>query len=159
MKPARKRVKKNAIEQFLHNNLGYYMNPFNVHFSLPENLVLSVTAIWPENYPGPECYMEVCFEGTSVEEFGQITGVTSLEQIHFVSPQVLVELYNKGIAQLWVVVEIGEFYYELIYQKKESRLWMLDEDKNIERPVGRKLETPSDFFIYTRNYGKRHMYR
>jgi hypothetical protein len=158
MKPARKRVRKNDIEQFLHNNLGYYMNPFNVHFSLPENLVLSVTTIWPDKYPGPECYMEIFYEGITVEEFCIITGVTSLEQIHFVPPQVLVELYYQGLARLWVVVEIEDFYYELNFRKKGEKLWLYDEHKNLERPVGRKLETPTDFFIYTRNYGRRHQY-
>jgi hypothetical protein len=103
--------------------------------------------------------MEIFFEGITVTEFGLITGVTTLEQLHFVSPDMLVKLYYEGLGRLWVAVEIEEFYYELSFRKKGDKLWLYDEDKNVERPVGRKLETRNDFFIYTRNYGKRNQYR
>ena len=155
MKPTKKKDKKSPIVQYLHDNLGYYINPFAVHFNLEEDATLNITAAWPDPYPGVECRLEVCWEGTTVEEFSQLTGIKSVEQLHFVSPPLLVDLYHKGIAALWVTVEAGELYYELLFRKKGDKLYMLDEEEEVVREVGRKLETPVDFFKYTRNYAKK----
>lgn len=158
MKPAKK-AKLHEIERFLFDNLGHYYNPLKVDFDLPPNRLLHVGAVWPEGTPEPECTMELYYDGITVQEFGLVTGVTTLAQLHFVAPQLLLDLYYQGLAHVWVAVEIEEFWYDLSFQLRNGKLWLYDDDKNVSRPVGRKLVTPTDFFVYTRNYGKRNQYR
>ena len=144
--------KKNAITQYLKDNLGHYTNPFGVHADLTEDGFFNIGAKWPDIYVGPDYNLEICIEDITVEEFSKLTSITSVEQLHFVSPHTLIELYHQGVSFVSVIYENDDLYYELVFRKKGDKLYMIDEEEDKERVVRKKLEKPGDFISYITNY-------
>lgn len=143
---------KNAIEKYLKDNMGHYINPFRVESTLDEEGGFDMSARWPDVFAEPDYNLEISITNTTVAEFSKLSGINTVEQLHFVSPHMLIELFHKGIARLCCMIDNPDYYYELRFYKKNGKLYMLDEEEDINKIVKEKLETPGDFFEFTRNY-------
>ena len=143
---------RNAIEKYLKDNMGHYINPFRVESTLDEEGTFDMSARWPDVFAEPDYNLEISITNTTVAEFSKLSGINTVEQLHFVSPHMLIELFHKGIARLCCMIDNPDYYYELRFYKKNGRLYMLDEEEDINKVVKEKLETPGDFFEFTRNY-------
>ena len=144
---------KNAITRHLNDNLGHYINPFNVETTLSENGVFNMDASWPEPLPDPDYVLEISIPDTTVEYFGKLSGIKTVEQLLFVSPHMLIELYQMGLAYVMCMVQKKLFFYELYFRKKkDGRFYSYDIKTNKTRLVKRPLETAEDFYEYTREY-------
>lgn len=143
---------KNAIEKYLKDNMGHYINPFRVESTLDEEGGFDMSARWPDVFAEPDYNLEISITNTTVAEFSKLSGINTVEQLHFVSPHMLIELFHKGIARLCCMIDNPDYYYELRFYKKNGRLYMLDEEEDINKVVKENLETPGDFFEFTRNY-------
>jgi hypothetical protein len=143
---------KNPIAKYLKDNMGHYINPFRVESTLDEEGVFDMTARWPDVFAEPDYNLEISISDTTVDEFSKLSGITTVEQLHFVSPYMLIELFHKGVAGLCCMIDNPDYYYELRFYKKNDRLYMVDEEEDIRRIIKQKLETPGDFFEFTRNY-------
>jgi hypothetical protein len=156
MKPAKKKPADHPIATFLKNHLGYYTNPFGVQSDLLEDGAFNITAQYPGIYLDTGYVMELCIEDSTVEKFSKLTGITTVEQLHFASPQLLLELYHQGAAFLSVLYDNGEFCWELTFRKKEGRIHVQDEEEELKWVARKKLEKPADFINYINNYSKKH---
>ncbi len=156
MKPAKKQPADHAIAQFLQSQLGYYTNPFGVQTDLLEDGVFNMTAPYPGIYLADGYAIEICIEDSTIEEFTRLTGITTVEQLHFVSPQLLLELYHQGVAFLSVLYDNGEDCWELVFQKKDGRIQVKAEEDDLKWIARKKLERPADFINYITNYSKKH---
>lgn len=143
---------RNAIEKYLKDNMGHYINPFRVESTLDEEGVFDISARWPDMFAEPDYNLEISISNTTVAEFSKQSGITTVEQLHFVSPHMLIELFHKGVAGLCCMIDNPNYYYELRFHKKNGKLYMVDEEEDIKKVVKEKLETPGDFFEFTRNY-------
>lgn|SRR6478735_1008566 len=143
---------KNAIEKYLKDNMGHYINPFRVESTLDEEGAFDMSARWPDVFAEPDYNLEISITNTTVAEFSKLSGINTVEQLHFVSPHMLIELFHKGIARLCCMIDNPDYYYELRFYKKNGKLYMIDEEEDINKMVKEKLETPGDFFEFTRNY-------
>ena len=143
---------KNAIEKYLKDNMGHYINPFRVESTLDEEGGFDMSARWPDVFAEPDYNLEISITNTTVAEFSKLSGINTVEQLHFVSPHMLIELFHKGIARLCCMIDNPDYYYELRFYKKNGKLYMIDEEEDINKIVKEKLETPGDFFEFTRNY-------
>ena len=146
------RSTSNPIEKYLKDNMGHYINPFKVETTLDEEGVFDMSARWPDVFAEPDYNLEISITDTTVEEFSKLSGIKTVEQLHFVSPYMLIELFHKGIAGLCCMIDNPDYYYELRFYKKNGKLYMVDEEEDIRRLVKQKLETPGDFFEFTKNY-------
>jgi hypothetical protein len=147
MKPA-----KNAIEKYLKENMGQYINPFRVESTLDEEGEFIMCARWPDVFAEPDYNLEISITNITVAQFTELSGIKTVEQLHFVSPHMLIELFHKGIARLCCMIDNPDYYYELLFYKKNGKLYMVDDEEDIKRVVRQDLQTPGDFFEYTRNY-------
>lgn len=143
---------RNAIEKYLKDNMGHYINPFRVESTLDEEGGFDMSARWPDVFAEPDYNLEISITNTTVAEFSKLSGINTVEQLHFVSPHMLIELFHKGIARLCCMIDNPDYYYELRFYKKNGKLYMIDEEEDINKVVKEKLETPGDFFEFTRNY-------
>jgi hypothetical protein len=142
----------NPIEKYLKDNMGHYINPFRVETTLDDEGVFDMSARWPDIFAEPDYNLEISIADTTVEEFSKLSGIKTVEQLHFVSPHMLIEMFQKGIARLCCMIDNPDYYYELHFYKQNGKLYMIDEEEDIRRLVKQKLETPGDFFEYTKNY-------
>ena len=156
MKPAKKKAVENAIAKFLKSNLGYYTNPFGVQSDLLEDGAFNITAQYPGIYLDTGYVMEICIEDSTIEEFSKLTGIKTVAQLHFATPHLLLELYNQGAAFLSVLYDNGDYCWELIFQKKDGRMHVKDEDEDLSWIARKKLEKPADFINYITNYSRKH---
>jgi hypothetical protein len=143
---------RNAIAKYLKDNMGHYINPFKVETTLDEDGSFDMSARWPDVFAEPDYNLEISISNTTVAEFSRLSGITTVEQLHFVSPHMLIELFHKGIAGLCCMIDNPDYYYELRFHKKNGKLYMTDEEEDIKRLVKQDLQTPGDFFEFTRNY-------
>jgi hypothetical protein len=144
---------KNAIEQHLLNNRGHYINPFAVETTLDEYGVFNMDARWPEPFADPDYNLEISIDDTTVQAFSKLSGIKTVEQLLFVSPHMLIELFQMGLAYVVCMIDTREgFYYELFFRKENGKLFMYDEEEDIRQLVKLPLNTAEDFFEYTRNY-------
>jgi hypothetical protein len=143
---------QNAIARHLHDNMGHYINPFAVETTLDEDGVFNMDARWPEAFADPDYNLEISIEDTTVEAFSRLSGIKTVEQLLFVSPHMLIELFHMGLANVICMVDSEEQYYELFFRKKNGKLTMYDAEEDKERVVKEKLETAEDFFTYTKDY-------
>jgi hypothetical protein len=143
---------RNAIAKYLKDNMGHYINPFRVETTLDEDGSFDMSARWPDVFAEPDYNLEISISNTTVAEFSKLSGITTVEQLHFVSPHMLIELFHKGIAGLCCMIDNPDYYYELRFHKKNGKLYMTDEEEDIKRLVKQDLQTPGDFFEFTRNY-------
>jgi hypothetical protein len=156
MKPAKKKPPENAIAKFLRSNLGYYTNPFGVQSDLLEDGSFNITAHYPGILLDTGYVMQICIEDSTLEEFSKLTGIKTVEQLHFATPQLLLGLYNQGAAFLSVLYDNGDFCWELVFRKKEGRIYVKDEDQDRSWVAHKKLEKAADFINYITNYSKKH---
>ena len=156
MKPAKKQPADHAIARFLQSQLGYYTNPFGVQSDLLEDGAFNMTAPYPGIYLADGYAIEICIEDSTIAEFTRLTGITTVEQLHFASPQLLLELYHQGVAFLSVLYDNGEHCWELVFQKIDGRIQVTDEDEDLKWIARKKLEKPKDFINYITNYSKKH---
>ncbi|MBO9204600.1 MULTISPECIES: hypothetical protein [Niastella] len=147
---------KDPITRFLTNNLGFYTNPFGVQSFLLEDGAFNITAHYPGILLDTGYTMEVCIEDITVAHFSQLTGITTVEQLHFVSPHLLLELYIKGAAILSVLYDNGDCCWELVFHRKDGKVHVKDEDDELSWVARKKLEKPADFINYITNYAKKH---
>jgi hypothetical protein len=156
MKPAKKRPAENAIAKFLKSQLGYYTNPFGVQSDLLEDGVFNMTAPYPGVLLDTGYVMEVCIEDSTIEEFTRLTGIKTVEQLHFATPQLLLELYHHGAAFISVLYENDDNCWELVFRKKEGRIQVKNEEEELTWTARKKLEKAADFINYITNYSKKH---
>jgi len=156
MKPANKQPADNAIARFLKSQLGYYTNPFGVQSDLLEDGAFNMTAPYPGILLDTGYVMEICIEDSTIEAFTQLTGIKTVEQLHFATPQLLLELYHQGAAFISVLYESGNSCWELVFQKKDGRIQVKDEDEDLKWIARKKLEKPADLINYVTNYSKKH---
>ena len=156
MKPTKKKPANNPIAKFLKSNLGYYTNPFGVQSDLLEDGAFNITAQYPGILLDTGYVMEICIEDSTIETFSQLTGIATVEQLHFATPQLLLELYNHGEAFLSVLYDNGDCCWELVFQKKNGKIHVKDEDEDLNWVARKKLEKPADFINYITNYSKKH---
>ena len=142
----------NPIEKYLKDNMGHYINPFRVETTLDDEGVFDMSARWPDIFAEPDYNLEISIADITVEEFSKLSGIKTVEQLHFVSPHMLIEMFQKGIARLCCMIDNPDYYYELHFYKQNGKLYMIDKEEDIRRLVKQKLETPGDFFEYTKNY-------
>lgn len=151
MKPA-----ENAIARFLKSQLGYYTNPFGVQSDLLEDGAFNMAAPYPGILLDTGYVMEICIEDSTIDEFIQLTGITTVEQLHFATPQLLLELYHQGAAFISVLYEHDNYCWELVFQKKDGHIQVRDEDVDLKWMARKKLEKPVDFINYITSYSKKH---
>jgi len=156
MKPTNHQPADNPIAIFLRSNLGYYTNPFGVQSDLLEDGAFNITAQYPGIYLDTGYVMEICIEDSTLEEFSKLTGITTVEQLHFASPHLLLDLYHQGQAFLSVLYDNGDYCWELLFQKKDGKMHVKDEDEELNWVARKKLEKPADFINYITNYSKKH---
>ncbi|OQP45438.1 hypothetical protein A4H97_32350 [Niastella yeongjuensis] len=156
MKPAKKKPAEHPIASFLKSNLGYYTNPFGVQSDLLEDGAFNITAHYPGILLDTGYVIEICIEDSTIEEFSKLSGITTVEQLHFASPHLLLDLYHQGAAFLSVLYDNGECCWELVFRKKEGRIHVKDEDEDLSWVARKKLEKPADFINYITNYSKKH---
>ena len=156
MKPAKKQPAENAIARFLKSQLGYYTNPFGVQTDLLEDGAFNMAAPYPGILLDTGYVMEICMEDSTIEEFIKLTGIKTVEQLHFATPQLLLGLYHQGTAFLSVLYDNGDNCRELVFQKKDGRIQVKDEEEDLKWIARKKLEKPADFINYLTNYSKKH---
>ena len=100
--------------------------------------------------------IEVCIEDSTIDEFTKLTGIKTVEQLHFATPQLLLELYQQGAAFLSVLYDNGDNCRELVFQKKDGHIQVKDEDEDLKWIARKKLEKPVDVINYITNYSKKH---
>src|SRR6185436_6751983 len=112
---------------------------------LLEDGTFNITAQYPGIYLDTGYVMEIFIEDSTIQDFSDLTGIKTVEQLHFVTPQLLLGLYNQGDAFLSVLYDNGDFCWELVFQKKEGRIHVKDEDEDLSWIARKKLEKPADF--------------
>jgi hypothetical protein len=123
-----------------------------VESTLDEEGAFDMSARWPDMFAEPDYNLEISIRDITVADFSQLSGIKTVEQLHFVSPHTLIEFFHQGIARICCMIDNPDYYYELLFYKRNGKLYMIDEEEDIKRVVKQNLETPGDFFEFTRNY-------
>ncbi|THU39488.1 hypothetical protein FAM09_13370 [Niastella caeni] len=147
------RPTRNAIAQYLRANMGHYINPFLVETTLDEFGMFDIAAKWPDLPKKPEYTLEIVLEDVTVEQFSKLSGIKTVEQLHFVSPHRLIELFHEGVATVFCMADKPEFYCELSFRKSNGEVCVYNEEEDKRVVItGNNFDEPADFFDYMRTY-------
>lgn len=137
-----------AVFDFMDKRLGIYVNPYNVEFILDEEDAISVSCDWPEAPADEVFYIELEFDSDTIEEFTNAFGITLIRHIGTVTPDLLIELYLKGKANIFIAIDDPPIFYSLHFRKLHNKISVKRAD-DVEEAINEKLVTPKEFMAYT----------
>jgi hypothetical protein len=103
-------------------------------------------------WPGTEdAYLSVCFY-CEKKGFVKILGIKNVQDIYAITPGRLMEMYYEGLAEMVCFVAI-EYTYCMSFQKL-GHIILAENDRAVKHtvPLFEKLEAPSQFIAYAKQY-------
>jgi hypothetical protein len=138
---------QNEIADLLEDYLGLFDNHAGLQICWYPDGTINISGKWPEYSEADDICIGVCAEFTSVEDMIKILGIISVDQIHLISANTLLDLYHTGNAEIYCCIEQPDVYCLLYFRKITNEIWAKDEADQ-EHMVPVKLETPEDFVGY-----------
>lgn len=144
----------NTIEQevydFMENHLGIYDNPHDIEIAMDSNSI-SLESRWPGQDAKGDMYVGLWFESETIAEFIQIFGITSVACMNTITPFVMLNLYQKGLTEIYCCIDTSLTFYSL-YFNKQNDMVLAKNDEGLMNEVTEDLETPEQFMQYTLNH-------
>ena len=135
-----------AVRNFLDDQVRYY-SPQHAEFITFEDNTVFVSTNWPDLKYDENFYVNLFFESKTIEEFVDVFGIKSVNDLNNITSDSLLQLFHMGKADVCCAIDNHETSYELRFRKKNNKMMVTDE-KGVVHEIPEILQTAQQFKDY-----------
>jgi hypothetical protein len=138
-----------ALYDFLDQHLMLYVTKGGVEISAEREDLVTIASDWPD-HEGGDYSLELVYESETLEGFIKTFNIRSVSDIEKITQQMMLDMYFKGLVQLLCAFDTPDYYYALIFKKRDNNTTEARDARDQLYIIAYLLQTREQFIEYTR---------